>query len=63
MATGMVMTETTMNMILQAGREPLPDSDRSKPAWIQPPDMLPRLPNPQKTAALVPSSDCVYHDP
>lgn len=47
----------------QGGNEPLPLSDPSKAAWIQPPAMLPRLPNPQKTAARVPSSDCLYQEP
>ena len=62
-AKGIVITETTMNIHLHGGNDPLPLSDASKAAWIQPPAMLPKLPKPQNTAARVPSSDCLYHEP
>lgn len=61
-AIGIVVTETTMKINRQAGRPPFPDSDPRRPAWIQPPAMFPILPNPQKMAALLPSSDCLYQD-
>lgn len=57
------MTDTTMNIQRQGGKSPLPLSDPSSAAWIQPPAMLPRFPNPQNTAARFPSSACVYHEP
>ena len=62
-ATGIVITETTINIHRQAGNPALPASDSSNPDWIQLPVMLPRWPKQQNSAARVPSSDLRYQDP
>lgn len=62
-ATGIVMTDTIMKIHFHAGRPPLPARVSSRPACIQPPDIVPSWPNTQKTAARTPSSDFRYHEP
>lgn len=62
-AIGSVITDTMMKIHFHAGSPPLPASVCSKPAWIQPPAMLPSWPKQQNTAARVPSSDFLYHEP
>lgn len=62
-ATGMVITETIMKIHFQAGRPCLPANDFNRPAWIQPPAILPRWPKIQNIAARVPSSVFLYQEP
>lgn len=62
-ATGIVITETMTKTQRHAGSPPLPSNDSIRPAWIHPPATLPRCPKQQKIAALVLSSDFLYHEP
>lgn len=57
------MTDTTINIHRHGGSPPLSLSELRSAAWIQPPAMLPKFPNPQNTAARLPSSACVYQEP
>jgi len=62
-AVGIVITDTMMNIHRHAGCPSLPANDSNSRAWIHPPAMLPRCRKQTKTAALVPSSGFLYHDP
>lgn len=62
-AVGTVIIPTIMKIHRQAGNPFFPASDSSRPAWIQPPAILPSCPQQTNIAALVPSSDFLYHEP